>query len=147
MTSNNQRDQSNSRDQSKRRESPRKKRERRQRVWARRRLSWEAERVLLAWLRTSISLFAVGFLLSRFDLLSKEGNHLLVGILGMGLVGLGGVIAAAATCNFFLINTRIQSKKLPGPISSAPVLTVGIFLAIFSVALILISLFGRWQLQ
>lgn len=137
----------NPRDQSKPRENARKKRARRQRIWQRRRLSWEAERVLLAWLRTSISLFAVGFLLSRFDLLSKEGNHLLVGILGMGLVGLGGVIAAAATCNFFLTNAQIQSKSLPGPTSSAYVLTVGIFLAIFSVALILVSLFGRWQFQ
>jgi putative membrane protein len=73
------------------------------------RLAWVAERVFLAWVRTSIALIALGFLLARIGMvlesmvvrneaarpMTREAT-----LLGMGLIALGCLVSLVATWRF-----------------------------------------------
>jgi uncharacterized membrane protein YidH (DUF202 family) len=91
-------------------------------------------------MRTSLSLVAVGFLLSRFDLFSLQGRFRADRITGIALVAIAGILAAFATRNFLITNKQIKSNGAPGPASPAFMLTLGVLITIFSGAMIALSL-------
>lgn len=73
------------------------------------RLAWVAERVFLAWVRTSIALIALGFLLARIGMILESlvvRNEAVrpmtreATLLGMMLIGLGCVVSLVATWRF-----------------------------------------------
>jgi putative membrane protein len=61
---------------------------------------WAAERTLLAWLRTSISLLAFGFVVARFDLFLHRQPQTAGSLVGAGLTGLGGLFAVLAVARY-----------------------------------------------
>lgn len=80
------------------------------------------ERTYLAWIRTSISIMAFGFLIEKFELfvsyLNKKTGYenqfessMVVESIGLGLFLIGVIIIAAATIRFYLYKSAIDSKN------------------------------------
>ena len=102
------------------------------------------ERTFLAWIRTAISLIAIGFVVARFGLLIRSlgGNaHRIVSIgastiMGVTLTAFGVVIMIVAVINFLHIRRAIDSDSFHPPASFIIVLAVvtclaGILLAFY----------------
>jgi len=62
---------------------------------------WAAERTLLSWLRTAISLLAFGFVVARFDLFLHRRPSTAGSLLGAMLTGLGGLFAILAAVRYW----------------------------------------------
>jgi putative membrane protein len=98
------------------------------------RVVFAAERTLLAWVRTSLAMLGLGFLLARFGLLGPDPP----GVTGVGridvseaagilLIGAGvliNVVAAAGHVRFMRRYLR-GAVVLPGPVSMAVALAIG----------------------
>ena len=80
------------------------------------------ERTYLAWIRTSISIMAFGFLIEKFELfvsyLNKKTGYenqfessRFVESVGLGLFLIGVIIITAATIRFYLYKSAIDSKN------------------------------------
>ncbi len=102
------------------------------------RTAFSAERSLMAWLRTSVSLYTFGFSLSKFfDFLGSqtEGTHIWAGPqgLGFGLICLGILVLTLATFGHLRRFRKMKQLGLPIlsrfslPISAAvALLTIGV---------------------
>jgi len=71
-----------------------------------------AERTLLAWLRTGISLLAFGFVVARFDLVLHARPSRAGSLLGALLAGLGGLFALLAAVRYW---REVRSSAGPEP--------------------------------
>lgn len=103
------------------------------------------ERTYLAWIRTSITIMAFGFLIERFDIFisfigKKIGDEeyfhpsLSAEIVGLGLFLVGILIVIFATVRFFSYKKSIESDELiPYSVKKTNILlsTLIILLAIF----------------
>lgn len=80
------------------------------------------ERTYLAWIRTSITIMAFGFLIEKFDLFVSyigrtigDQNHfkpsLSAELVGIGLFFVGVLIIITATVRFFIYKDAIESSK------------------------------------
>lgn len=83
-----------------------------------------AERTLLAWIRTGISVMAFGFVVARFGLFlrllrTQMGNysvtHGVSPYLGTALVVLGAASIAAGAVQYRRLCCRLQPAELPSP--------------------------------
>ncbi len=102
------------------------------------RTAFSAERSLMSWLRTSVSLYTFGFSLTKFfDFLGPqtEGTHVWAGPqgLGLGLIALGILTLTLATLGYIKRFRRMKQLGLPIlprfylPISAAVALfTIGV---------------------
>jgi putative membrane protein len=89
------------------------------------RVFFAAERTLLAWVRTGLTLIALGFVVARFGLLlaflaasspvagSVPPVHPLSGVLGIGLVFVGSAIIPAALHNHRLYVASLPPQDIP----------------------------------
>ena len=80
------------------------------------------ERTFLAWVRTSIAIISLGFVVARFGLWLRElSDHLtpatpsqglgLSGPIGMGMIALGGVMALLAAWRFHVVGRQIERGR------------------------------------
>ena len=78
------------------------------------------ERTFLAWVRTSIAIISLGFVLTKFDVwLSQLAARLDAGVhgqpavasmpIGLAVVGLGGMLAILAAWRYQVVNREIAS--------------------------------------
>jgi putative membrane protein len=81
------------------------------------------ERTFLAWVRTSIAIMSLGFVVAKFGLWLRElGAGLapqtpihssgLSGPIGMGMIAFGGLLALLAAWRFQVVNRQIDSGKV-----------------------------------
>lgn len=103
------------------------------------------ERTYLAWIRTSITIMAFGFLIEKFDLFisylgkavgdeKKFHSSVAVEIVGMGLFLVGVLIVITATIRFFAYKKAIESdESIPYSVKRTNILlsSLIILLAIF----------------
>lgn len=79
------------------------------------------ERTYLAWIRTSISIMAFGFLIEKFELfvsyLNKKSGYenqfessVFVESIGLGLFLIGVIIITTATVRFYMYKSAIESE-------------------------------------
>ena len=85
------------------------------------RVFFAAERTLLAWNRTSLSLMAFGFVIERFGLfvhvlLPNRPEHVQRGLsfwVGILFVSLGACVAALATWHYRKVIKRLKPSEIP----------------------------------
>jgi putative membrane protein len=81
------------------------------------------ERTFLAWVRTSIAIMSLGFVVAKFGLWLRElGARLspqnpihgsgLSGPIGMGMIAFGGLLALLAAWRFHVVNRQIDRGKV-----------------------------------
>jgi putative membrane protein len=108
------------------------------------RVYFAAERTLLAWLRTGITVMAFGFVVARFGLflrlLQAGGGAPAPGsevspFLGAVLVILGVVATAAGTHRYREFCRRLARSELPSPHAEVLPMVLGWALAVLGVAL------------
>ena len=85
------------------------------------RVYFAAERTLLAWIRTGLSLMGFGFVVARFglflqelavaDALAEPHRHGISPWLGVTLVVLGVIVNLAAAINHWRVVTRLQCNQ------------------------------------
>ena len=114
-----------------------------------RRVHMANERTFLAWIRTSISIMAFGFVVERFALFVKQVSYYLgkvatpppagySSVLGIILVGLGAIMGVLAFVRYKTVERQIDTdtfvpSMLLDILLTLAVLTVGVFL-VFSLA-------------
>ena len=87
------------------------------------RVYFAAERTLLAWVRTGVTLVGLGFVVARFGLFLRLLNvsHPEVhrvgtsGLIGVGFAIAGGIVTAIATLQFGLFVRNMPPAELPRP--------------------------------
>ncbi len=110
------------------------------------RVFFAAERTLLAWVRTSIGLIGLGFVVARFGLFLRlvrahgegdPGRHLPSVILGLVISLTGAAIAAAATWQHRRFCQSLRANDLPnryyiemGPVLGFAIAAAGVVLAV-----------------
>ena len=89
------------------------------------RVFFAAERTMLAWIRTGLTVIALGFVVARFGLFltllgatssavsSTHHNHWLSHVVGIALVLLGAVIVMAATNNHRAFIRTLPPQDVP----------------------------------
>ncbi len=92
------------------------------------RIYFAVERTLLAWIRTSITLIALGFVVARFgiflDLVANSGvpqsphKHLVALYIGVGLILVGLVINIVSLRQFVSFKKTLTHDQLPQSYSS-----------------------------
>ena len=109
------------------------------------RVYFAAERTLLAWIRTGITIMAFGFVVARFGLflrlLRAEDGHPVHGgglspYLGAALVILGVVAISAGTQRYREFCRRLGPSALPSPHAEVLPLVLGWSLAVLGVILV-----------
>ena len=80
------------------------------------------ERTFLAWVRTSIAIMSLGFVVAKFGLWLRElGANLsphpihgsgLSGPIGMGMIAFGGLMALLAAWRFHVVNRQIDRGRV-----------------------------------
>ena len=114
-----------------------------------RRVHMANERTFLAWIRTSISIMAFGFVVEKFSLflkqlsfyLGKEATPPPAGystVFGIILVGLGAVMGVLAFVRYKVVQRQIdEDTYAPSPVLSVllalSVLVIGVFLVLYLV--------------
>lgn len=99
------------------------------------------ERTLLAWVRTSITIVGLGFVVAKFGILLREvgGVHVHAqtaragGVVGVLLVLAGVLTAIAATAKFLRIRRNIERQV----VSFSPILDVALVAVVAGVSIIL----------
>jgi len=110
------------------------------------RVFFAAERTLLAWLRTGITVMALGFVIARFGLflrlvalqaqaLSPNPHGGLSGVLGIFFVVAGAVVSLAATIQHRRFIATLPPQDVPAAYSSAFAVAFGVFMAALGCAL------------
>lgn len=112
------------------------------------RVYFAAERTLLAWVRTGISVVALGFVVARFGLFlrvvqpaSRHGNSGLSTALGTILVVLGALFTGMAAVQFIaFLRTLAPAEQPPsprmawyGPLVALAVSAIAVVLAVYLV--------------
>jgi putative membrane protein len=83
------------------------------------RVYFAAERTLLAWIRTGLTLMGFGFVVARFGLFlamlrqTEPGNHVFSMVVGVSLVLLGVVTVAMSTIQHSRFIATLASAQLP----------------------------------
>jgi len=107
------------------------------------------ERTFLAWVRTSIAIMSLGFVVAKFGLWLRElGAHLspqtqihstgLSGPIGMGMIAFGGLLALLAAWRFHVVNRQIDR----GLVSVDRGLVVLIAIAMGVLAVVMVGYLG-----
>jgi uncharacterized membrane protein YidH (DUF202 family) len=112
-----------------------------------RRVHMANERTFLAWIRTSISIMAFGFVVEKFSLFVKQLSYYLgkeasppapgySSVVGVILVGLGAVMGVLAYFRYRSVERQIENDNYaPLPILSVllmlSVLAIGLFLVLY----------------
>jgi uncharacterized membrane protein YidH (DUF202 family) len=112
-----------------------------------RRVHMANERTFLAWIRTSISIMAFGFVVEKFSLFVKQLSYYLgkeasppapgySSVVGVILVGLGAVMGVLAYIRYRSVERQIDNDNYaPLPILSVllmlSVLAIGLFLVLY----------------
>ncbi len=110
------------------------------------RVFFAAERTLLAWLRTGLTIIAIGFLISRFGLLVKifsaqipslahYASTMLSATLGVSFVVIGSLAIATAAFQHKRYITTLTAADLPATYSSKLALILSFFIAILGITL------------
>lgn len=105
-----------------------------------------AERTYLAWIRTSISIISLGFVISKFGVWLRElAERLNPGMsmqrtsaslpIGIGMMVVGGALALLALWHFHLVNQAIEEGRVRA--NRVMVTTVAVTIALLVVAVIL----------
>jgi putative membrane protein len=77
-------------------------------------------RTFLAWVRTSITIMAFGFVVAKFGLLLRElpGSHIHIGelhlatVIGSALVIVGAIFLVLSTVDFILVRRQIEANLI-----------------------------------
>jgi putative membrane protein len=84
------------------------------------RVLFAAERTLLAWNRTAISLITLGFVIERFGLFVKAlhltdiaGQRQLSFFIGLSLIAFASVMSVLSTIQFRRVLKRLSDKEIP----------------------------------
>lgn len=72
------------------------------------RIFFAAERTLLAWIRTSLALMGLGFVVARFDVLAGGPSSIIAGV---ALIGVSVAFIVAATRIYVLTVRRLQRSE------------------------------------
>ena len=112
-----------------------------------RRVHMANERTFLAWVRTSISIMAFGFVVEKFSLFVKQFSFYLgkeaapppagySSIFGIILVGLGALMGVLAFIRYRSVERQIETDTYaPSPLLSVllalSVVTIGLFLVLY----------------
>ncbi len=110
------------------------------------RIFFAAERTLLAWLRTGLTIIAIGFLISRFGLFvelfivqapntSHHASVLLSATLGVSFVVIGSLAIATAAFQHQRYVATLTETDLPPTYSSKLAVMMSFFIAILGIAL------------
>ena len=112
-----------------------------------RRVHMANERTFLAWIRTSISIMAFGFVVEKFSLFVKQMGYYLgkevsppsagySPIIGIVLVGLGVVMGVFAFIRYKMVERQIdedsfQSSAILSVLLALSILAIGFFLVLY----------------
>lgn len=110
------------------------------------RVFFAAERTLLAWLRTGLTIIAIGFLVSRFGLfiqlfsaqvpdLTHHDSASLSATIGIGFVLTGALAIATAAIQHRRFVSTIAASGLPSAYSSKLAVLLSFFIAMLGVVL------------
>ena len=119
-------------------------------VWALIRTAFSSERSLMAWMRTSVSLYSFGFTITKFvDYLERqgEGSQFSEGPrrLGISLIGVGILVLVLAVVEHVQRLRMMREQGLPP--DSGSLLPIGSAGAIFAIGVVaLVSVFLNWHL-
>ena len=111
------------------------------------RVLFAAERTLLAWTRTALSLIALGFAIERFGLLIKEMNFTDVEgqrdfsfAIGLALIAFASIISVASVLQFRRFIKHLSPEEIPegymlwrGTATNLAVTLIGVLLMIYVV--------------
>jgi putative membrane protein len=114
------------------------------------RVFFAAERTLLAWTRTSLTLMAFGFVIERFGILLRLLAPSAVEALGDGLafwIGIGFIMLGAVTSTTAIIQYRtvlrtLQPVEIPEGYRAAVGIYVNALVAVLGVGLTVYLLYG-----
>jgi len=107
------------------------------------------ERTFLAWVRTSVSIMSLGFVVAKFGLWLRElatrldpniqshGSGTSVPI-GLGMIALGGAIVLAAAWRFHTVNRQIDA----GTVEADRGLVLAMTIAMAALALLMVGYIG-----
>ncbi|SRR6266542_1279331 len=99
------------------------------------------ERTFLAWIRTSIAVVSLGFLIARFSLWLREMSGKaepvrLIGVslpVGEALMGFGGVIAVLAAWRYHVVNRAIEEDRVTA--DRGLVVSIALSVALFALVM------------
>lgn len=111
------------------------------------RVLFAAERTLLAWNRTAVSLITLGFVIERFGLFVTElhytevaGQRSLSFSIGLALIGFATVISVLSVAQFRRVIKRLSASEIPhgywlwpGTLSNLVVGALGVLLMVYLV--------------
>ena len=100
------------------------------------------ERTFLAWIRTSIAVVSLGFVIARFSLWLRElagktepVHHIGVSLpMGEALMGFGGVLAVLAAWRYHVVNVAIEEDRVKP--DRMLIILITVFVALFAVAMV-----------
>lgn len=110
------------------------------------RVFFAAERTMLAWLRTGLTIIAIGFLVSRFGLfvqlfsaqapnLAHQNTIALSAVLGVSFVVVGSLAIATAAIQHRRFVATLSATSLPTAYSSKLAVILSAFIAILGIIL------------
>jgi len=113
------------------------------------RVLFAAERTLLAWNRTSVSLIAMGFVIERFGLFintlhlsSTVGQRHLSFIIGLTLIAFASVMSVLSIFQFRRFLSRLSSEEIPKGYMLWCGTASNLFVAVFGAALVVYLMMG-----
>jgi putative membrane protein len=115
-----------------------------------RRVHMANERTFLAWIRTSISIMAFGFVVEKFSLFVKQFSFYLgkeaapppapgyTSIFGIVLIGLGALMGVLAFFRYKVVQRQIEEdtyapSRLLGILLTLSIVVIGLFLVLYLV--------------
>lgn len=111
------------------------------------RVLFAAERTLLAWNRTAVSLVTLGFVVERFGLFIQElnyaqapGQRSLSFAIGLALIAFASVVSLVSVLQFRRVIKRLSPEEIPpgywtwcGTVSNLAVALLGVLLIVYLV--------------